>query len=54
VRAWEVLRACQQVAGLHAILNASGYLLDFSGREHPRWEDDPPLGLIHMQSQPNS
>lgn len=35
---------------LHAILNASGYLLDFSGREHPRWEDDPPLGLIHMRA----
>jgi hypothetical protein len=28
---------------LHAILNASGYLLDFSGREHPRWEDEHPL-----------
>ena len=35
---------------LHAILNASGYLLDFSGREHPRWEDDPLLGLIHMRA----
>jgi len=35
---------------LHAILNASGYLLDFSGREHSRWEDDPPLGLIHMRA----
>ena len=34
---------------LHAILNASGYPLDFSGREHPRWEDAPPLGLIHMR-----
>jgi hypothetical protein len=35
---------------LHALLNASGYLLDFSGREHPRWEDDPPLGLIHLRA----
>ena len=35
---------------LHALLNARGYLLDFSGREHPRWEDDPPLGLIHMRA----
>ncbi|HZL48076.1 MAG TPA: hypothetical protein VFC30_03570 [Solirubrobacteraceae bacterium] len=24
---------------LHALLNASGYLLDFSGREHPRYAD---------------
>ncbi|HEY7953123.1 MAG TPA: hypothetical protein VID70_09040 [Solirubrobacteraceae bacterium] len=35
---------------LHALLNASGYLLDFSGRERSRWEDDPPLGLIHMRA----
>jgi hypothetical protein len=34
---------------LHALLNARGYLLDFSGRELPRWEDDPPLGLVHMR-----
>lgn len=34
---------------LHALLNARGYLLDFSGREPPRWEDDPPLGLVHMR-----
>jgi hypothetical protein len=31
---------------LHALLNARGYLLDFGGRELPRWEDDPPLGLV--------
>lgn len=35
---------------LHALLNARGYLLDFSGRELPRWEDDPPLGLVHMRA----
>jgi hypothetical protein len=35
---------------LHALLNARGYLLDFRGRELPRWEDDPPLGLVHMRA----
>ena len=35
---------------LHALLNARGYLLDFGGRELPRWADDPPLGLIHMRA----
>lgn len=35
---------------LHAFLNARGYLLDFGGRELPRWEDDPPLGLVHMRA----
>jgi hypothetical protein len=35
---------------LHALLNARGYLLDFSGRELPRWEDDPPLGLVHIRA----
>jgi hypothetical protein len=35
---------------LHALLNARGYLLDFSGRERARWEDDPPLGLVHMRA----
>lgn len=35
---------------LHALLNARGYLLDFGGRELPRWEDDPPLGLVHMRA----
>lgn len=35
---------------LHALLNAHGYLLDFSGRELSRWEDDPPLGLVHMRA----
>jgi hypothetical protein len=35
---------------LHALLNARGYLLDFSGRELPRWEDDPPLGLVQMRA----
>jgi hypothetical protein len=35
---------------LHALLNARGYLLDFGGREIPRWEDDPPLGLVHMRA----
>ena len=35
---------------LHALLNARGYLLDFGGRNLPRWEDDPPLGLIHMRA----
>ena len=35
---------------LHALLNGRGYLLDFGGREPPRWEDDPPLGLIHMRA----
>ncbi|MGH2902340.1 MAG: hypothetical protein ACRDK7_01915 [Solirubrobacteraceae bacterium] len=35
---------------LHALLNARGYLLDLGGRERSRWEDDPPLGLIHMRA----
>ncbi|MFI4978250.1 MAG: hypothetical protein ACHQC8_06205 [Solirubrobacterales bacterium] len=35
---------------LHALLNARGYLLDFGGRELPRWEDDPPLGLVQMRA----
>jgi uncharacterized protein YndB with AHSA1/START domain len=35
---------------LHALLNARGYLLDFGGRERSRWEDDPPLGLLHMRA----
>jgi hypothetical protein len=35
---------------LHALLNARGYLLDFGGRESSRWEDDPPLGLVHMRA----
>ncbi len=35
---------------LHALLNARGYLLDFGGCELPRWEDDPPLGLVHMRA----
>jgi hypothetical protein len=35
---------------LHALLNARGYLLDFGGRELPRWADDPPLGFIHIRA----
>jgi hypothetical protein len=35
---------------LHALLNARGYLLDFSGRERSRWEDDPPLGFVQMRA----
>ncbi len=35
---------------LHALLNARGYLLDFGGRELPRWEDDTPLGLVRMRA----
>lgn len=35
---------------LHALLNARGYLLDVAGRARSRWEDDPPLGLIHMRA----
>ncbi|HWX45714.1 MAG TPA: hypothetical protein VNY52_10395 [Solirubrobacteraceae bacterium] len=35
---------------VHALLNARGYLLDFGGRELPRWADDPPLGLIHIRA----
>lgn len=35
---------------LHTLLNTRGYLLDFGGRELSRWEDDPPLGLVHMRA----
>ncbi len=35
---------------LHALLNARGYLLDVSGWERSRWEDDPPLGLVRMRA----
>lgn len=35
---------------LHELLNSRGLLLDFSGRERPRWEDDPPLGVIHQRA----
>ncbi len=35
---------------LDALLNARGYLLDIGGRERARWEDDPPLGLVHMRA----
>ncbi len=40
----------RRFAELHALLNARGYLLDVAGRERSRWEDDPPLGLIHMRA----
>lgn len=36
----------------HALLNAWGYLLDFSGREHSRWEDDPPLVRLRYEFDP--
>jgi hypothetical protein len=35
---------------LHALLNAQGYLLDFSGQQNSQWEDDPPLGLVNMRA----